>query len=56
MPKIYVLPTESPNAFCHGTESHMLRWRLHTDSQLLMTEELEGVLAHELGMWRNRDI
>jgi heat shock protein HtpX len=55
MPKIYVIPTESPNATGRNP-SHASVAVTHGILGLLNDEELEGVLAHELGHVNNRDI
>src|SRR5579863_3394708 len=57
MPKIYVIPSDSPNAFATGRNpQHASVAVTHGILNLLTDEELEGVLAHELGHVRNRDI
>ena len=57
MPKIFVIPTDSPNAFATGrSPKHAAVAVTEGILRLLDDEELEGVLAHELGHVRNRDI
>ncbi|HLY60295.1 MAG TPA: zinc metalloprotease HtpX [Terriglobia bacterium] len=57
VPKIYMIPTESPNAFATGRNpSHASVAVTHGILELCTDEEIEGVLAHELGHVKNRDI
>jgi heat shock protein HtpX len=56
MPKLFVVPTKSPNAFATGRDpNHSAIAVTEGIMELLSPEELEGVLAHELTHIRNRD-
>ncbi len=57
MPKVYVIPDESPNAFATGRNpSHAAVAATEGIIRLLPSDELEGVIAHELAHVRHRDI
>ena len=57
MPKIFVIPNDSPNAFATGRNpNHASVAVTQGILGLLNDDEMEGVLAHELGHVRNRDI
>ncbi len=56
-PKIYLTPSAQPNAFATGRNpAHGVIAVTHGLLQLLTTEELKGVIAHELAHIKNRDI
>lgn len=57
MPRTYVIPDASPNAFATGrSPSHAAVAATEGVLRLLTDEELEGVLAHELAHVKHRDI
>lgn len=56
-PKIYFIPTDSPNAFATGRNpSHASVAVTRGILEICTDEEIEGVLAHELGHVKNHDI
>jgi heat shock protein HtpX len=57
MPRVYVIPSESPNAFATGRNpQHAAVAATEGILRILSPEELEGVMAHELAHVGNRDI
>jgi len=57
MPRVYVIPSDTPNAFATGRNpSHAAVAVTQGIMRLLEPRQLEGVIAHELTHVRNRDI
>jgi heat shock protein HtpX len=57
MPKVYLIPEESPNAFATGRNPEHASVAVTEGARRLLNEdELTGVLAHEISHVKNRDI
>jgi len=57
MPKVYIIPDETPNAFATGRNpEHAVVAVTQGITRLLSREELSGVIAHELAHIKHRDM
>lgn len=57
MPKVYIIPGDTPNAFATGRNpEHAVVAATEGILHLLSDDELEGVIAHELSHIKHRDI
>ena len=57
MPKVYIIPSATPNAFATGRNpEHAAVAATEGIMRILTREELAGVMAHELAHVKNRDI
>ena len=57
MPKVYIIPTETPNCFATGrNENNAVVAATEGILKILNEDELKAVIAHEFGHIKNRDI
>ena len=57
MPKVYIIPTQGPNAFATGRNAeHAAVAATEGILELLGDDELEGVIGHEMAHIQNRDM
>jgi len=57
MPKVYIIPNDTPNAFATGRDpQHAAVAVTEGIMRMLNQDELEGVIAHELAHIKHRDI
>lgn len=57
MPKVYIIPSETPNAFATGrNQEHAVVAVTEGIMRILSRDELAGVIAHELAHIRHRDM
>ena len=57
MPKVYIIPDETPNAFATGRNpEHAVVAVTQGITRMLSREELSGVIAHELAHIKHRDM
>ncbi|HAL55283.1 MAG TPA: zinc metalloprotease HtpX [Bacteroidetes bacterium] len=57
MPRVYILPGQTPNAFATGRDpQHAAVAATEGILRILSEDELEGVMAHELAHIKHRDI